>query len=79
MTRLWMHRVAGWPSGKFDCGLRAVYRTLELPSANPLKDVPAALDAARLARHEPVTAYGLPPAYPNPQSLISDDCIRPAS
>ncbi len=27
-------------------GLRAVYRTLELPGKRPLKDVPAALDAA---------------------------------
>jgi PPIC-type PPIASE domain/MmeI, target recognition domain len=30
-------------------GLRALYRTLELPGANPLKDVHAALDAAVLA------------------------------
>lgn len=34
-------------------GLRALYRTLELPGANTLKDVHAALDAAVLA------AYGL--------------------
>ena len=34
-------------------GLRALYRTLELPGANPLKDAHAALDAAVLA------AYGL--------------------
>jgi hypothetical protein len=27
-------------------GLRALYRTLELPGANPLKDAHAALDAA---------------------------------
>lgn len=33
-------------------GLRALYRTLELPGANPLKDAHAALDAAVL------TAYG---------------------
>jgi hypothetical protein len=30
-------------------GLRALYRTLELPGANPLKDAHAALDAAVLA------------------------------
>src|SRR5438105_15717666 len=36
-------------------GLRAVYRTLELPGRNPLKDAHAALDAAVLA------AYGFDP------------------
>jgi hypothetical protein len=36
-------------------GLRAVYRTLELPGQNPLKDAHAALDAAVLA------AYGFAP------------------
>ena len=37
---------------KLKGGLRALYRTLELPGANPLKDAHAALDAAVL------TAYG---------------------
>lgn len=32
-------------------GLRAVYRTLELPGKNPLKDAHAALDAAVLAAY----------------------------
>jgi hypothetical protein len=32
-------------------GLRAVYRTLELPGKNPLKDAHAALDAATLAAY----------------------------
>jgi hypothetical protein len=32
-------------------GLRALYRTLELPGANPLKDAHAALDAAVLATY----------------------------
>lgn len=36
-------------------GLRAVYRTLELPGKHPLKDAHAALDAAVLA------AYGFGP------------------
>ena len=36
-------------------GLRAVYRTLELPGKHPLKDAHAALDAAVLA------AYGFDP------------------
>ena len=88
---------------KLKGGLRALYRTLELPGANPLKDAHAALDTAvlaaygfkakqdllaqllslnlavaqRIERGEPVTAPGLPPSYPNPQSLITDDCIRP--
>ncbi len=88
---------------KIKGGLRAVYRTLELPGQNPLKDAHAALDAAVLAaygfsakedllqqlldlnlevaaridRGEPVTAPGIPPDFPNPESLITDDCIRP--
>ena len=37
-------------------GLRALYRTLELPGKNPLKDAHAALDAAVL------DAYGFDPA-----------------
>jgi len=32
-------------------GLRALYRTLKLPGANPLKDAHAALDAAVLAAY----------------------------
>ncbi|MEK6258996.1 MAG: hypothetical protein AABP62_10310 [Planctomycetota bacterium] len=88
---------------KITGGLRAVYRTLELPGANPLKDAHATLDAAvlaaygfspksdllaqlldlnhtvanRLAEHEPVTAPGIPPNYPNPESLVTSDCISP--
>ncbi|MCW5553322.1 MAG: class I SAM-dependent DNA methyltransferase [Verrucomicrobiae bacterium] len=84
-------------------GLRALYRTLELPGANPLRDAHAALDAAVLAaygfsakqdllaqllalnlavaakieRGEPVTAPGVPPGYPEPQRLLTTDCIRP--
>jgi hypothetical protein len=84
-------------------GLRALYRTLELPGANPLKDAHAALDAAvlaaygfsakkdllaqllalnlavaaRLDRGEAVTAPGLPKNHPNPDSLVTADCIRP--
>ena len=84
-------------------GLRALYRTLELPGANPLKDAHAALDAAVLAAYgfsakqdllaqllglnlsvaqlleqaEPVTPPGIPAAFPNPETLITDDCIRP--
>ena len=40
---------------KMKGGLRALYRTLELPGTNPLKDAHAALDAAVLA------AYGFTP------------------
>ena len=40
---------------KLKGGLRALYRTLELPGANPLKDAHAALDTAVL------TAYGFNP------------------
>jgi SAM-dependent methyltransferase len=73
-------------------GLRALYRTLELPGANPLKDAHAALDAAVLAAYgfsakkevaariekgEPVTAPGAPKNYHDPQKLITEDCIQP--
>jgi hypothetical protein len=88
---------------EMDGGLRALYRTLELPGANPLKDAHAALDAAvlaaygfsarkdllaqllelnlsaaqRLEQAEPVTPPGIPATFPNPETLVSDDCIRP--
>ncbi|MDQ3330748.1 MAG: hypothetical protein M3552_08845 [Planctomycetota bacterium] len=83
--------------------MRGLYRTLELPGKNPLKDAHAALDAAvlaaygfsakkdllaqllalnldvagRIERGEAVTAPGIPPSYPDPAKLITDDCIRP--
>jgi hypothetical protein len=40
--------VRGEALAKIKGGLRAVYRTLELPGKNPLKDAHAALDAAVL-------------------------------
>jgi hypothetical protein len=83
--------------------LRALYRTLELPGANPLKDAHAALDAAvltaygfsakkdllaqllalnqqvaaRIEQGLPVTAPGVPKLYPDPQQLVTEDCIKP--
>ena len=98
-----VRRVRAEALSKITGGLRAVYRTLELPGANPLKEAHAALDAAvlaaygfspksdllaqlldlnhtvahRLTQNEPVTASGIPPNYPNPESLITEDCIRP--
>ena len=88
---------------KIKGGLRAAYRTLELPGENPLKDAHAAPGAAVLAAYgfspkgdllaqllelnlavaarldndQPVTAPGLPPTFPDPKGLITDDCIRP--
>ena len=50
-----VRRVRAEALTKIKGGLRAVYRTLELPGANPLKDAHAALDAAVLA------AYGFSP------------------
>lgn len=49
---------------KIKGGLRAVYRTLELPGQNPLKDAHAALDAAVLV------AYGLSPRKDLLQQLL---------
>jgi len=50
-----VRRVRAEALTKIKGGLRAVYRTLELPGSNPLKDAHAALDAAVLA------AYGFSP------------------
>lgn len=98
-----VRRVRAESVAKITGGLRAVYRTLELPGANPLKDAHAALDAAvldaygfspktdllaqllnlnhtvadRIARDETVTSPGIPPHYRKPESLITEDCIRP--
>jgi hypothetical protein len=33
--------------------------------------------AQHLERAEPVTPPGIPAAFPNPETLVSDDCIRP--
>ncbi len=33
--------------------------------------------AAREARGEPITPPGLPSWYPNPQELVTLDCIQP--
>src|SRR5207247_10519644 len=88
---------------KIKGGLRALYRTLELPGANPLKEAHAELDAAVLAAYGfsaekdllaqllelnlevarrieaggKVLAPGIPPDYPEPKKLVSDDCIQP--
>ena len=50
-----LRRVRADALPKMKGGLRALYRTLELPGANPLKDAHAALDTAVL------TAYGFNP------------------
>jgi hypothetical protein len=51
-----IRRVRAEALAKIRGGLRAVYRTLELPGKNPLKDAHAALDFAVLE------AYGFSPA-----------------
>jgi hypothetical protein len=35
--------------------------------------------AQRIEKGEPVTAPGIPANFPTPETLISDDCIRPPS
>ena len=98
-----VRRVRTEALGNMKGGLRTLYRTLELPGANPLKDAHAALDAAVLAAYgfsakkdllaqllelnlavaqhlektEAVTPPGIPATFPKPETLISDDCIRP--
>ncbi|HYO24691.1 MAG TPA: hypothetical protein VEQ85_07055, partial [Lacipirellulaceae bacterium] len=46
-----VRRVRDDALAKVKGGLRAVYRTLELPGKNPLKDAHADLDAATLAAY----------------------------
>src|SRR5450432_4129132 len=103
-----LRRVRAEALPKLKGGLSALYRTLELPGANPLKDAHAALDAAVLAaygfaaekrgaatdllvqllalnqqvaakleRADPVTAPGIPAGFPKPETLLTEDCIRP--
>lgn len=86
---------------KIDGGLRGLYRTLDLPGKNPLRDAHVALDkavlsaygfssrkdllgqlldlnhevATRIEHLETVTAPGIPPGYPDPDTLLSTDCI----
>jgi len=98
-----VRRVRRRAMSKIESGLRSVYRSLERPGDNPLKDAHAALDEAvldaygfsssddllkqlldlnlsvaeRIERGESVTAPGIPPDYPKPKELITDDCIRP--
>ena len=83
-------------------GLRSVYRTLELPGKNPLKDAHTALDTAvldaygfspkkdllkqllelnldvaeRIDADQTITAPGIPANYPEPNQLITDDCVQ---
>jgi len=33
--------------------------------------------AQRLDNAQPVTSPGIPATFPNPETLVSDDCIRP--
>ncbi len=97
-----VRRVRSEAVAKVHGGLRAVYRTLELPGKNPLKDAHAALDATVLAGYgfspkkdllaqllrlnrevasridsgATVVAPGVPPSYPDPARLVTDDCVR---
>ena len=78
-----------------------MYRTLDLPGQNPLRDAHDALDGAVMEAYgfsrkgdllakllelnlrtsdaevaeQKVTAPGIPPDFPNPETLITDDCI----
>jgi hypothetical protein len=59
-----LRRVRAEALAKMKGGLRALYRTLELPGANPLKDAHAALDTAVL------TAYG----FSAKKDLLAQSC-----
>jgi hypothetical protein len=100
-----VRRVRSEAMAKVSGGLRGVYRTLELPGSNPLKDANGALDAAvlsaygfsakrdllgqllklnvdvaaRITAGQQVISPGIPPSYPRRDTLVTDDCIRPAN
>ncbi|MEM8940169.1 MAG: DNA methyltransferase [Bacteroidota bacterium] len=87
---------------EYNLTLRELYRTLEQPGKNPIKDLHTKLDKAvmeaygfdpsvdiltqllelnlkvaeREKNDEPVQAPGLPNFYPNPNELITDDCVK---
>jgi len=35
--------------------------------------------AAKIEQGSPVTAPGVPPGYPEPEQLVTEDCIKPVS
>jgi hypothetical protein len=100
-----VRRVRAEALTKMKGGLRALYRTLELPGANPLKDAHAALDtavlnaygfsaerdllaqllslnqqvAANIEKGESVTAPGVPKKNPDPEKLVTEDCVQPTN
>jgi hypothetical protein len=85
--------------------LRELYKSLETPGENRLRDAHAALDAAvraaygmkpsedilafllklnlelaaKEAKGESITPPGLPKNFPDPQKLVTTDCIKPAA
>ena len=66
-------------------GLRALYRTLELPGANPLKDAHAALDTAVLTAYSFSTKKDLLAQFlalkqqVTAKKLVTEDCIKPGA
>jgi SAM-dependent methyltransferase len=97
-----LHRERTKALKEYNLTLRELYRTLEQPGKNPIKNLHTKLDKAvmeaygfdptgdiltqllelnlkvaeREANEEPVQAPGLPNSYPNPNELISDDCVK---
>lgn len=88
---------------KNNWSLCALYKSLETPGANRLRNAHAALDtavcatygmkpdedilafllklnlelAAKESNGEPITPPGLPTFYPDPEELVTEDCIKP--
>lgn len=63
--------------------MRREYRLLTAYGFSATRDLPAqflALNlkvATKIENGEPVTAPGVPPGFPDPESLVTGDCIVP--
>lgn len=60
---------------KMNWSLRALYRTLDEPSSNPLRGAHAKLDAAKEAAEEKITPLGLPLPVEEHGEFVTSDCI----
>ena len=68
--------MASWPTREKPAGLTAYGFSAKKDLLAQLLELNLAV-AQRLENAEPVTPPGIPPNFPTPGTLVSDDCIRP--